>query len=78
MCQEVIKRELIRDPSIAPLLMAPKAPKGSPREYVRAFSWFSNESVPSWAQPLLKSYVSSVTPLLRDPRDVIFVTHILL
>lgn len=43
----------------------------------RAFSWFPNKAVPKILQPLLEEYVSWTQTFLADPRDTIFVTHII-
>jgi hypothetical protein len=45
---------------------------------VRVFSCFPNSKVPQALQPILNAYIALFTPLLRDPRDIIFVTHIIL
>ena len=70
------ERKIIRDEDVVSFLE--KDPVGVPEEYIRAFSWFSNESIPSVLQPLLKSYLAVSALLLRDKRDVIFLTHIIL
>lgn len=70
-----MKRKIIRDPDVVSFLNNP--PKGDPEEYIRAFSWFANDSVPQVLQPLLKQYLNLSKSLLRDTRDVIFVTHII-
>ncbi|KAJ2999570.1 hypothetical protein HDV02_002535 [Globomyces sp. JEL0801] len=46
-------------------------------KFVRAFSWFPNSSVPERLQPLLQAYIRWTSTFLADPRDTIFVTHII-
>lgn len=46
-------------------------------KFSRAFSWFPNSAVPTLLQPLLKFYIEWTREFLSDPRDTIFVTHIL-
>jgi hypothetical protein len=70
-----MKRKIIRDPDVVSLL--DKVPEGDPEEYIRAFAWFSNDSVPMLLQPLLESYLRLSEKVLRDKRDVIFLTHII-
>lgn len=70
-----MKRKLLRDPDVVSCINNP--PQGEPEEYVRAFSWFPNESLPHLLQPLLKLYLNWSESLLRDKRDVIFITHII-
>jgi hypothetical protein len=72
------QRALVRDPNIGKVLTAaePLSSK-SPAAYLRAFAWVANEDVPAVFQPLLRSYLSLTAQVLRDPRDVIFVSHIL-
>jgi hypothetical protein len=45
--------------------------------YNRAFSWFANSSIPPTLQPLLQKYISWTHTFLADPRDTIFVSHVL-
>ena len=71
-----MKRKIIRDEDV--LACLDKMPEGDVEEYIRAFAWFPNEAVPMLLQPLLKSYLKLSQSLLRDKRDVIFVTHIIL
>jgi hypothetical protein len=70
-----MKRKIIRDPDVVSLL--DKVPEGDPEEYIRAFAWFSNDDVPVLLQPLLQSYLKLSEKVLRDKRDVIFLTHII-
>lgn len=70
-----MSRRLTRDPDILEALS--HSQKGTPAPYFRAFSWFANEDVPLVLQPLLKGYIKVSNGLIRDPRDVIFVSHIL-
>jgi hypothetical protein len=46
-------------------------------QFNRAFSWFANASVPPALQPLLQKYIAWTHTFLADPRDTIFVTHVL-
>ncbi|KAJ3253789.1 hypothetical protein HK103_005276 [Boothiomyces macroporosus] len=46
-------------------------------EFNRAFSWFANKDVPSVLQPLLQQYVKWTQTFLVDPRDTIFISHII-
>ena len=46
-------------------------------EDIRIFSWFANDQIPTFFLPLLRAYQRVCNRLLRDPRDIIFVTHIL-
>ncbi|KAJ3273390.1 hypothetical protein HDV01_004460 [Terramyces sp. JEL0728] len=46
-------------------------------EFNRAFSWFANKQVPAALQPLLQSYVRWTQGFLNDPRDTIFISHII-
>jgi hypothetical protein len=46
-------------------------------QFVRAFSWFSNKAVPELLQPLLQKYIAWTHTFLADPRDTIFVSHVL-
>jgi hypothetical protein len=71
-----MKRKIIRDEDI--LAYIDKIPECEAELYIRAFSWFPNESVPMVLQPFLKSYLELSQFLLRDKRDVIFLTHIIL
>jgi hypothetical protein len=70
-----MKRKFIRDPDVVSHLE--KCPDGDPEDYIRAFSWFSNDSVPMFLQSLLKRYLTLSKKVLRDERDVIFLTHIM-
>jgi hypothetical protein len=77
-------REPVRDEKVLPVATA-KLKNNLPSQYqtpvdlefVRAFSWFRNSSVPSYLQPLLKSYIKWTHTFIADPRDTIFVSHIL-
>lgn len=47
------------------------------KKFVRAFTSFANTDLPLFLQPLLKSYISWAQQYLADPRDVVFITHII-
>lgn len=77
-------REPVRDWNIRPIAekklqgenQAFLAKAANPK-FIRAFSWFSNASVPSPFQPALQAYIEWTHGFLADPRDTIFVSHII-
>ncbi|KAJ3369342.1 hypothetical protein HDU91_007310 [Kappamyces sp. JEL0680] len=46
-------------------------------QFVRAFAWFPNSALPAFLQPLLVAYIKWTQTFIADPRDTIFVSHIL-
>jgi hypothetical protein len=78
-------REPIRDAEMFPIAQSKlklgylpdKYLQPENKEFVRAFTWLKNSDVPAPFQALLQKYINWTHTFLADPRDTVFVSHII-